>query len=91
MNYNLVDLKSESQTNEIFHLRGQDLVFKIKKKKNNKIILRSETLPSYYYKLQMTSSWENVSIFFLWWMIVFLYRFRFETDSSTTRVSLYKD
>lgn len=32
MNYNLVDLKSESQTNEIFHLRGQDLVFKIKKK-----------------------------------------------------------
>lgn len=33
MNYNLVDLKSESQTNEIFHLRGQDLVFKIKKKK----------------------------------------------------------
>lgn len=84
MNYNLVDLKSEIWETRSFTCEVKILCSRLRKNKKKQDYF--EIRKSTELLLQMTSSWENVSIFFLWWMIVFLYRFRFETDSS-----LYKD
>lgn len=66
MNYNLVDLKSEIWETRSFTCEVKILCSRLRKKKKNKIILRSETLPSYYYRWHHPEKTSPSSFFGGW-------------------------